>query len=90
MKIVENSILILDENDISSFYCYRDLDGMPYRDSFQFELKLQKVVIPPGSITGVRFQSIEEDDEEEVLEEILQAVRGVLSEMNAFASGGTE
>jgi hypothetical protein len=88
MKVVEGSVLVLSDEDISGFYCYRDRDGWDYRDSFQFQLRLQEVVIPPRSIADVRFQLDEDgyEDDTEVLQEIMEAVHEVLAEMNAFAS----
>lgn len=45
MQLTEQGILHIEEDDISSLYCYRDQDGMGFDASFLFELQLQGLTL---------------------------------------------
>ncbi|UOK63061.1 hypothetical protein MT997_34200 [Paenibacillus sp. OVF10] len=55
MQLTEQGILHIKEDDISSLYCYRDLDGMAFDASLLFELQLQGLTLPQGSVRAIQF-----------------------------------
>ncbi|PQZ99868.1 MULTISPECIES: hypothetical protein [unclassified Paenibacillus] len=61
MQLTEQGILHIEEEDISSLYCYRDTDGKAFDASFLFELQLQGLTLPPGSVRGIQFDFEEEE-----------------------------
>ena len=54
MQLTEQGILHIEEEDISSLYCYRDMDGMAFDASFLFELQLQGLTLTQGSVRGIQ------------------------------------
>lgn len=61
MQLTEQGILHIEEDDISSLYCYRDQDGMGFEASFLFELQLQGLTLTQGSVRAIQFGFEEEE-----------------------------
>ncbi|WP_440112876.1 hypothetical protein [Paenibacillus sp. QZ-Y1] len=53
MQLTEQGILHIEEDDISSLYCYQDQDGMGFDASFLFELQLQGLTLTQGSVQAI-------------------------------------
>ncbi|GAS83875.1 hypothetical protein BK131_27615 [Paenibacillus amylolyticus] len=82
MQLTEQGILHIEEDDISSLYCYRDLDGMAFDASFLFELQLQELTLSPGSVRAIQFDFEGEEaplyeERERLVTEVQSAVRTV-------------
>ncbi|PQP84758.1 hypothetical protein C0Q44_09580 [Paenibacillus sp. PCH8] len=82
MQLTDQGILQIEKDDLSTLYCYRDRDGMDFDASFLFELQLQELSLPPGSVTAIRFnfEAEEEplyDERERLVTEVQSAVRTV-------------
>ncbi|MDT0121017.1 hypothetical protein Q9R46_00065 [Paenibacillus sp. RRE4] len=81
MKLTEQGVLVVEEKDIDSLYCYRDRDGTRFDDSFLFELKfLQKMTLSEGDVRTIHFQFDEEEmplyeERERLVSEVQSAVR---------------
>ncbi|WP_338551385.1 hypothetical protein [Paenibacillus sp. KS-LC4] len=82
MKLTENGILILDEEDVSGMYCYRDRDGTDFIDGFKFELKLQDIVVTPGSIVSVQFPEDLYNQPEEIKQAVYAAIEDIEQNKN--------
>ncbi|WP_340014527.1 hypothetical protein [Paenibacillus sp. FSL K6-1318] len=82
MQLTEQGILHIDEEDISTMYCYRDRDGMAFDASFLFELQLQELTLSQGSVRAIQFDFEEEEvphyeERERLVSEVQSAVRTV-------------
>ncbi|WP_419890095.1 hypothetical protein [Paenibacillus xylanexedens] len=85
MQLTERGILHIEEDDISSLYCYRDQDGMGFDASFLFELQLQGLTLTQGSVRAIQFGFEEEeaplyDERERLVTEVKSAVLTVDSQ----------
>ena len=75
MKLTENAVLIIDEEDVSGMYCYRDRDGTDFIDGFKFELQLQDIVVKQGSIASVQFPEEMYNQPEEIKQAVYTAIK---------------
>ncbi|KQN99990.1 hypothetical protein [Paenibacillus sp. Leaf72] len=75
MKLTENAVLIVDEEDVSGKYCYRDRDAIDFVDGFKFEVKLQDIVVKPGSIASVQFPEDLYNEPEEIKQAVYTAIK---------------
>ncbi|MGG4147340.1 hypothetical protein ABEW34_29910 [Paenibacillus algorifonticola] len=75
MKLSENAVLIIEEEDVSGMYCYRDRDGTDFIDGFKFELHLQDIVIKPGSIAAVQFPEELYNQPEDIKQAVYTAIK---------------
>lgn len=53
MKLNEQGVLIIEEQDIHNLYFYLVHDGTAFKDSFRFEMGLQGIELHPGSVSAV-------------------------------------
>lgn len=82
MQLTEQGILHIKEDDISSLYCYRDLDGMAFDASLLFELQLQGLTLTQGSVRAIQFDFEAEEsplyeERERLVAEVQSAVHTV-------------
>ncbi|WP_264933151.1 hypothetical protein [Paenibacillus sp. LS1] len=82
MKLTEQGILHIEEEDISTMYCYRDRDGMAFDATFLFELQFHELTLSPGSVRAIQFDFEEEEaplyeERERLVAEVQSALRTV-------------
>ncbi|MEK3718388.1 MULTISPECIES: hypothetical protein [unclassified Paenibacillus] len=82
MKLNEQGVLIIEEQDIHNLYFYLVHDGTAFKDSFRFEMALQGIELHPGSVSAIYHpQTMPEDygypeeDLPRIVEAIYSAVR---------------
>ncbi|MEK4519375.1 hypothetical protein NSS64_29315 [Paenibacillus sp. FSL H8-0122] len=83
MKLNEQGVLIIEEQDIHNLYFYLVHDGTAFQDSFRFEMGLQGIELHPGSVSAiVHPQAMPEDYgyPEEDLPLIVEAIYSVVRE----------
>ncbi|WP_458119520.1 hypothetical protein [Paenibacillus sp. Z6-24] len=64
---------VVEDQDISAIYCYRDRDGISFEDGFRFEMQMQDIVIYPGSIHAVELPVALIFSADERIEELIRA-----------------
>ncbi|MFD1886228.1 hypothetical protein [Paenibacillus wenxiniae] len=77
MRLEDDGIFIVEDEDISGILCYFAKDGVPFEDGFRFEMELQEMVFFPGSIHIVQFPEdlLLQDEDEDTDEETRQEIR---------------
>ncbi|GGF95776.1 hypothetical protein GCM10010912_45900 [Paenibacillus albidus] len=81
MELTEQGVLIIDEEDICKLYFYLEFDGVLFKDSFRFEMRLQDIELDPGSVSAVIYpQEIPEGYPGEDLPFIVEAIYSVIRE----------
>ncbi len=77
MRLEDNGIFIVEDEDISGILCYFAKDGVLFEDGFRLEMELQEMVFFPGSIHAVQFPEhlLLQDEDEDTDEEIRQEIR---------------
>lgn len=83
MKLNEQGVLIIEEQDIHNLYFYLVHDGTAFKDSFRFEMELQGIELHPGSVSVIDYPQAMPGDygyPEEDLPLILEAIHSVIRE----------
>ncbi|WP_405105529.1 hypothetical protein MHH28_21885 [Paenibacillus sp. FSL K6-1217] len=83
MKLNEQGVLIIEEQDIHNLYFYLVHDGTAFKDSFRFEMGLQGIELHPGSVSAIDHPLAMPEDygyPEEDLPLILEAIHSVIRE----------
>ncbi|ANY69267.1 hypothetical protein BBD42_24375 [Paenibacillus sp. BIHB 4019] len=75
MKLTEDAVLVIEDEDVSGMYCYRDRDGIDFVDGFKFELQLHDIVVKAGSIASVQFPEDLFNQPEEIRQAVYTAIK---------------